>query len=220
MTDQYIYANYDGLLAGTTDEVKGQGALIKHAGSDVLKRGTVLGKILFALGTVTRGGTGDGTVTGVALGKGAKIGNYVLTCTAASTNTATFQVIDPEGYRLADATVGAAYVGPVCFTVNDGSTDFTPGATITIPVTGATGSKWVIVNSANVDGSQFADAVLLSPTVDPRSADAAAVIAYQGEYNGDKLIFGGADTLATHLQTLRNKGIIVKTNQMANSVFA
>ncbi|HOW51760.1 MAG TPA: head decoration protein [bacterium] len=55
--------------------------IVIEAASGALVRGTVLGKITKALGTLVPGtNTGGGTVSGIALGALAKIGNYVLTC--------------------------------------------------------------------------------------------------------------------------------------------
>lgn len=70
--------------------------------------------------------------------------------------------------------------------------------------------KGVIVNSAGTDdGRRTAYAVLLQD-VDATSADVTAPVALCGEFNENKLIFGGTDTVETHRATLRGLSIYPK----------
>lgn len=202
--------NPDNLFAGNVQPVV-TGAVTIVSGAGVLVRGTVLGKITKALGAPVAdpGNTGNGTLTGAALGKNAKIGNYVLTCITAAMNGGTFKVIDPDGIRLDDAVVGTAYAGPVNFIVNDGSVDFVVGDKFTIPVTAGSG-KYKTVNSANVDGSGDPEVVLADESVDATAADKPASAYLTGEFNEDKLVFGGTDTKETHRAALRKLGIFLK----------
>lgn len=63
---------------------------------------------------------------------------FTITVAAAAGNSGTFRVLDPQGNRMADLTVGAAYDnGAIAFTLADGSTDFAVGDTFTIAVTDA-----------------------------------------------------------------------------------
>jgi hypothetical protein len=69
--------------------------------------------------------------------------------------------------------------------------------------------KAVLVDSSRSDGSQTAYAVL-AETVDATAADKVAPVYLTGEFNQDALVFGGADTAATHKATLRNINIYLK----------
>lgn len=199
----------DNLFAGNVQPVVTEAVTIA-SGAGVLVRGTVLGRITKALGAVVPGAnTGNGTVSGASLGKNAKIGNYVLTCITAAANGGTFKVIDPDGIRLDDAIVGTAYAGPVSFTINDGAVDFVVGDEFTIPVTVGSG-KCKTVNSANVDGSGDPEAILADESVDATAADKPASVYLTGEFNEDKLVFGGTDTKETHRAALRKLGIFLK----------
>lgn len=70
----------DNLIAGEFP-IRTKKALVKN-GEGELARGTVLGKITKELGlpAYDPGNTGDGVVTGLAMGAKAKIGNYELEC--------------------------------------------------------------------------------------------------------------------------------------------
>jgi len=84
--------------------------------------------------TPTVVGTGDGTLSALALGPNAQNGTYRLECTAAVTNGGTFSVTAPDGGALPDLVMGAGsgastdYVSDqLDLTVTDGSTDFAVG---------------------------------------------------------------------------------------------
>jgi hypothetical protein len=199
----------DNLFAGIAEEALTKSANLL-AGQGILKRGTVLGKITKAIGAPVKTGTGDGTMTGVSLGEAAKLGTYTATCITAAANGGTFKVIDPDGMRLSDATVGAAFSGPINFTINDGAADFIVGDKFTVPVTSGSG-KYKIVNSVNVDGSETADCILVADT-DTTSADVVVETYTSGQFNRNALIFGGTDTAYTHEATLRQLDIILSNN--------
>ena len=83
-------------------------------------------------------GTGNGTMTMDATTPvlaGAKNGDYVVTCTAASIDAATFRVEDPDGFVLGDVALGATFADDIKFVIADGSTDFTVGAKFVVTVT-------------------------------------------------------------------------------------
>lgn len=67
----------------------------------------------------------------------------------------------------------------------------------------------VAVDSAATDGSEAPYAVL-AQDVDATAQDTAAAAYLTGEFNQDALIFGGADTLATHKAALRRLAIFAK----------
>ena len=191
----------DNLLAGHFPIIAGTVTILT---GNSLARGTVLGKITKAAGAVDDSGvvTGNGTVTAVTLGAKAKLGDYLVECIAAAANGGTFKVLDPDGQRLDDASVGTAYTSPqINFTVNDGSTDFAVGDAFVIPVV-AGSLKAKIVNSAAVDGSQ-APYGILAEAVDATSADKVGVAYLTGEFNEDALAFGGTDTADDHRAACR-----------------
>jgi len=141
-----------------------------------------------------------------------------LTGDASSTDTTAgvaatpgiFEVLNPEGERLDDANVGVAYSDQVRFTVLAGTAAFAIGDTITLPVTAVAPGTYTIANSANValEGAPVVYCVL-AETVDATSAVQAEVYR-SGEFNASKLIFGGADTLATHINRMLSIGIVPK----------
>jgi hypothetical protein len=67
------------------------------------------------------------------------------------------------------------------------------------------------VDSAAVDGSQAPFGVLATAT-DATSADKTATVYLTGEFNINKLVFGGTDTFATHKVALRDLSIFGKTS--------
>ena len=172
------------------------------AGQGALTRGTVLGKITKAVGEI---------VGPVVLGKAAKLGTYTLTCTTATDTgiAAVFKVVDPDGMRLDDATAGIPYVGPINFTITEG-TGFGVGDEISIPVVAGSG-QYKIVNSTNVDGSQDADCIL-ADDVDTTEESVVAVAYTSGHFNRKALVFGGADTADMHEAKLRELGIFLSDN--------
>lgn len=74
--------------------------------------------------------------------------------------------------------------------------------------------KAVAVDSTKETGEGSAYAILASDT-DATAADIVAPVYLTGEYNGNALIFGGTDTVATHKVALRKIGIFVKSAQPA-----
>jgi hypothetical protein len=137
--------------------------------------GQILGKA--TIGGVTAvaagGNTGNGTVTLLTDGGNAHVGAYTLKFVTATT----FTVTDPNGVQLADGVNGAYSDAQINFTVTAGGTAFAAGDTFTITVAAGT-SKYVQVNPAAVDGSEFAAGVLLTPFTATLGADllAAAVV--------------------------------------------
>lgn len=69
--------------------------------------------------------------------------------------------------------------------------------------------KAKLVDKAQADGSQTAYAIL-AETVDATAADKVAPVYLSGEFNQDKLVFGGTDTAADHKAALRNLNIYLK----------
>jgi len=175
-----------------------------------LGRGAVLGMITRALGATTPGtNTGNGDVTGEAMGINTQVGNYVLKCVAAATNGGTFSVTAPDGRRLKDATVAVAYATTeIGFTIADGTEDYVAGDSFSIAIAAGSG-KLVAVDSTAVDGSNVPYAILATAT-DATSADKVCGVYKSGEFNDNAVTFGGSDVVATHKEALRDLGIFLK----------
>jgi len=137
----------------------------------------VVGKVARATPTTGTAGTntGNGTCGSVTAGQKTKVGTYTLLCIAAASNSGTFEVKDPDGNILPNATVAVAYVNPqLNFTIADGSTDFAIGDKFTIPVAEGSG-KYVAFDQDAVDGSEDAAGFLIAD-VDASAADTLGVI--------------------------------------------
>lgn len=156
------------------------------SGSGRLQAGTVLGMIL--VGAVTAlaaaGNTGNGTISAVTTRPGVQAGAYSVEFTAATK----FRVIDPDGEQVGTGQTGAAFAGPLGFTITAGATPFAAGDAFAITV--AEGSKKLKpANPAAIDGSAVA-AEILYHGVDTSQGDvAAATIARDAEVYGARLEF-------------------------------
>ncbi len=186
-----------------------------------MKRGSVLGLIALAAGTIVAGThTGDATIATATLAANAQKGAYKVICskapTGSGTNNAVFSVLAPDGSRLLDATQNVAYTGGhLAFTIsNRTSVDSIVGDSFTINVIDGSGLA-VLVDKTHVDGSNIADSVL-TDDVDTGALGATDNISYtayvQGHFNRQALIFGGTDTAADHEARLRAVGIVLKDN--------
>ncbi|HYE80869.1 MAG TPA: head decoration protein [Clostridia bacterium] len=198
----------DKLIAGQDIPILTEGITLLK-GQVALLRGSVIGLISAAAGDVTADAenTGDGTVTGFSIGKDAKIGNYLIQCTAVAANAGTFAVYAPDGTRLKDAAVGEAYVSTqINFTINDGETqDFIVGDKFTLPV--AAGGKGKLCDANSVDGSQTAKYILAEESIDTTAEDVVATCYKTGTFNRNALIFGTNGAPATLDADLRDVGI-------------
>ena len=111
------------------------------------------------LGTITRSGTGNGTITTVEASPAAVTETWTLTCTVAAANGGTFSVVGSVSGAKANAVVGTPYDnGLIKFLISDGSTDFTVGAVISIPVTqgaaSAANAAWQILRYDTVPANR------------------------------------------------------------------
>jgi hypothetical protein len=198
---------YDRLLAGEFDRTTSRELIL--TGQGVLARGTALGQISLAAGTAvkTSGNTGTATCGAITLLSGAKLGSYIVTAISVASHVATFAVIDPKGVRLSDAVQGVAYADQVGFTIAvvGAGTDTIVGDSFTLPVVAGSG-KLQLLNSANVDGSQNIYAIL-AESVDTSGGDAYGAIYKSGKFNSAAVVFGGADTAATHMVAARDLSI-------------
>lgn len=110
------------------------------------------------------GNTGNGTLVKDAstpLLSNYQDGIYTITCTVASTNAATFRVVDPVGRVLGDVSfsgsgASATFSNQIKFAITDGSTDFVVGDAFTFTVN----ANRLAANGANGQlRAQWMDAV-------------------------------------------------------------
>ena len=150
-----------------------------------LLRGTVLGRQSQKSAAATAGSAnkGNGTLTALTLGSQAVAGAYTVT----ATDPNTFQVTDPTGAVLGNATVGSAYRSTqVSFTLTAGANAFVAGDTFTLTVAAGAG-KWVPCVRTATDGSQVPAAILVD-NVDSTLTDVTGGVYLMGEFNQNRLI--------------------------------
>lgn len=126
-----------------------------EAGAKTYTPGTVLGKTLVSGSAAAVAGasnTGNGTMGSITVSSHAKIGQYVLRITVASSNAGAFELLNANGSVVGTGNVASAFVGAgLAFTLADGSTDFIVGDTFVITVTGT--EKYKILENTASDGS-------------------------------------------------------------------
>jgi hypothetical protein len=71
------------------------------------------------------------------------------------------------------------------------------------------GGKFIKCSSVAVDGSQ-APVCILAEDIDTTAADVNATVYLSGCFDENQLVYGGADTAATHRAALRNLNIYTK----------
>lgn len=215
------------------------------------------------------GNTGAGTLTLLTKGASAKVGVYTLRCTSAGVGVGTFEVVDPDGYRLASVVAsvgGTAYAGAyVNFTLTAAGADFIVGDGFDLTVAEAVGAgtfkvsdpngveigtvtaasggtafvnaelgftltsaganfvvgdgfdltvaagngQYVACDSTAVDGTQYPVGVA-ADDINATSAARNVPLYLTGEFVDTSLIFGGSDTIATHVDALRARSIFVR----------
>ena len=117
--------------------------------------GTVLGKTLVSGSAAAVAGasnTGNGTMGTITVSAHARVGQYILRITAASSNAGAFEIRNSTGALVGTGNVASAFVGGgLAFTLADGSEDFIVGDIFTITVTGT--EKYKILENTASDGS-------------------------------------------------------------------
>lgn len=126
-----------------------------ESGAKTYTPGTVLGKTLVSGSAAAVAGasnTGNGTMGAITVSAHAKIGQYTLRITVASSNAGAFELLNSSGSVIGTGNVASAFVGNgLAFTLADGSADFIVGDTFTITVTGT--EKYKILENTASDGS-------------------------------------------------------------------
>lgn len=182
--------------------------LIANGGT--MTTGDVFTVTVTAGGTPVLVGTGSGVVSAFTLGPDAKPGTYRVQLLATSA-TAEFEVISPDGDKLKRGQVATAYASSqVNFTLANGGT-MTVGDYFNIIV--ARGSqKYTVLAPTAVDGSQIAAGILFADTDASSAATACVVIDNNAAVNDDELVWptlGTAGKATARLQ-LAARGIVVR----------
>lgn len=197
----------DALLAGEMPRVTTPVTIV--TGENLL-RGAVVGKITVGAGTAAAaaGNTGNGAISAITTGANAKPGLYKVMCIEPAANGGIFAVEDPDGIIVGRATVGAAFAGPIGFTISDGAADFIAGDAFDITVAAGSG-KYKRAVVAATDGSQRPVGILVGD-VDATAADKAASIFRTGEFNEAALNFGAGHSVSTVRDALEAQNIYLR----------
>lgn len=206
----------DQLIAGPAQLVTRNITVLSGAG--VLPRGTVMGRI--SVGSASSaaksgGNTGNGTCTAVSSKGNAAAGVYTARVVISGTNSATWNLSDPQG-KLIDQKQYSGSGGTavfsndqLAFTITDGSTDFATGDGFDITVAAGSG-KWIKSVATASDGSQVPQGILVD-VVDATSADANGGAYISGEFNGNALTYDASWSVATLQLAMRAYAIWIHT---------
>lgn len=140
-----------------------------------------------AAGTPAVVGTGNGTISGISMGRDTRNGTYRLECITAAVNAGTFKVVAPNGDALPNATVAVAYTDDqINFTIADGSTDYIAGDYFHIVVAKGSDKATAWAPTA-VDGSHNVAGILFD-AVNASAADKKGVaVTRNAEVNAAEL---------------------------------
>jgi hypothetical protein len=157
-------------------------------------------------------GTGTGVVSAFSLGKDAQLGAYRVQLLATSA-TAEFEVIAPDGSKLKRGQVATAYASShINFSLSNAGT-MTSGDYFIFIVANHTGQveAW---DPTAVDGTQDAYGVLYGAVDASSAATAGAAIVRDAEVSSDLLQYAATVTSAQKLTAARllaDRGIIVRS---------
>lgn len=196
-------------LIAEAENYRSRDAETVDATGGALEAGTILGRIALAApsAAVAQGGnTGNATVGTVTRGPGAKVGVYAIEFLTATT----FEVIDPDGFRLKPGATGVAYADDIGFTATVGGTPMVAGDGFNVTIAAGSG-KYVRHSTAAVDGSQVEAGVLFEGI--GAVEDKRTVIKRAASVKASKLIYAsGADNTqkAKSNAALEARGIVVR----------
>ena len=200
----------DRLLAGEIELASRKVTLL--SGEATRTRGAVLGRKITAAtvaSAAAAGNTGNGTLTGAAIGTGAQEGVYSIRMVEPGTNLGNFIVEDPRGVLVGQGVVGTLFNNQIQFTINDGATDFAVADGFTVTVSAAT-YKYLRSVATATDGSQRPVAIL-AEDADATAADVECLVYERGDFNEGRLNFGTGHTKDTVRDQLRALGIRLVT---------
>lgn len=211
---------YQNLIGGDFPQARGS---VTIGVSQTLKAGSVLGKK-----TVTAGAKGvfSFLLSSLTAAEGSvTLSIDALTYTVSTTTESTLSTIltalaaavnaDSESPFVATADTANSKLVLTANTVGTWANDSvlslaSSGITLTIgsKVTVTSGVDFsdgshFLVDSSKSDGTQTAVCVLLEDVTTGADATAQGVVARTGEFVSDSLIFGGTDTVATHIDAMR-----------------
>lgn len=139
MTTATMSARSGEFLLAEAIGTRSREAVTVASGAGDLVPGSVLGRITKRYATApipTIVGTGTGTMSGLTFGPDVQVGSYVITLTATSA-TAAFTVVAPDGTSLPNGAVATAYKSNhLSFTIANGGT-MTIGDVFTVVVSAA-----------------------------------------------------------------------------------
>ena len=159
--------------------------LISNGGT--MTTGDAYSVVVTAGGTPVLVGTGTGVVSSFTLGQDAQLGTYRVQLLATSA-TAEFEVIAPDGSKLKRGQVATAYASShVNFTLANGGT-MTTGDYFNFVV--ATHTKQIVAwDPTATDGSQDPAGVLFKAVDASSAATAGTIVSRFAEVNGSLLAF-------------------------------
>ena len=167
------------------------------------------------------GGTGNGAMSAITLGKNAQLGGYRVTLKAAVSHGGDFDVIAPDGSQVGgrflmgtgDGTAASFASDHINFTLTD-ATDFILGNYFNVIVAGYAAPQAKLWDPAAVDGTQEAWGLLVDACNAASAAQDAAVIARQAEVSATKLTWKSTVTAAQKPEAYRQlaaAGVIVRS---------
>ena len=167
------------------------------------------------------GGTGNGAMSAITLGKNAQLGGYRVTLKAAVTHGGDFDVIAPDGSQVGgrflmgtgDGTAASFASDHINFTLTD-DTDFILGNYFNVIVAGYAAPQAKLWDPAAVDGTQEAWGLLVDACNAASAAQDAVVIVRQAEVSATKLAWKSTVTAAQKPEAYRQlaaAGVIVRS---------
>lgn len=169
--------------------------------------------VVTAAGTPVLVGTGTGAVSAMSLGKLAQIGTYRVQLLATSA-TAEFEVIAPDGEKLKRGQVATAYSSDhINFTLANGGT-MTSGDYFNFIVASYTAPEATLWDPTAVTGAQEAWGVLLSAVDASSAAQDAVAVTRNAEIDINRLAWKTTVTAAQKTEAYRQlaaRDVIVRS---------
>lgn len=178
--------------------------------------------VVTAAGTpVVEGGTGNGTMSAVTLGKKAQLGGYRVVLKAAVGNGGDFDVIAPDGTQVGGRFLMGTGSGAAAsftsdhinFTLTD-DTDYILGNYFNVIVAGYAAPEATLWDPAAVTGAQDAWGILTDDCNAASAAQDAVCITRQAEISASKLTFKATVTSGQKAEAYRHlaaAGVIVRS---------
>lgn len=161
-------------VAQVNPNARDLGLAVAALAQEAARRRLIAPGLVSAAAAAGGGNTGNGVVTlGTPTTSAAAVpGTYTATLITTAVNGGVFEVTDPNGTVIGNATVGTLFDGEIRFTVADGATDFDVGDTFTFVVTA--GADIVLTDSS---GGTPATALAAVVTPTAVAQDGAASLA-------------------------------------------